>query len=77
MSLQFTSALIAQLRRNGEIMKRRSYHKRTRERSDELRLEYRFDYRKAKLNRFAKRMSVEAIAVVLDHGIQRIRQNRG
>ncbi len=33
---------------------------------DELRPEYRFDYSKAKPNRFANRMSRETIAVVLD-----------
>jgi uncharacterized protein len=49
-----------------EIMKKRSDHNETRERSYELRPEYRFDYSKAKPNRFAKRMSAEAIAVVLD-----------
>ncbi|MBV8454133.1 MAG: hypothetical protein JOZ29_17955 [Deltaproteobacteria bacterium] len=47
-------------------MKKRSYRKRTQESSYELRPEYRFDYSKAKPNRFAKRMAAETIAVVLD-----------
>jgi hypothetical protein len=50
-------------------MKKISDHKKTRERSDELRPEYRFDYSKAKPNRFAKRMSAETIAVVLDQDV--------
>lgn len=33
---------------------------------DTMREEYRFDYRKAKPNRFAARMSPDVIAVVLD-----------
>jgi len=33
---------------------------------DELRSEYRFDYSKAKPNRFAPRMSRDAVVVVLD-----------
>jgi hypothetical protein len=47
-------------------MKKKSDRKTTRENSDELRPEYRFDYDKAKPNRFAKRMAAETIAVVLD-----------
>ncbi len=34
--------------------------------SEDMRREYRFEYRKAKPNRFAKQMGVKAIAVVLD-----------
>lgn len=33
---------------------------------DELRPEYRFDYRRSKPNRFAERLSQGAVAVVLD-----------
>ena len=34
--------------------------------SDDLRKEYRFDYRRAKPNRFAARFKAESVAVVLD-----------
>lgn len=47
-------------------MNKRSDRKKTGESSGELRPEYRFDYSKAKPNRFAKRMAAETIAVVLD-----------
>ena len=39
---------------------------------DELALEYRFDYRKAKRNRFAKRTRPESIAVLLDPDVAQV-----
>jgi hypothetical protein len=47
-------------------MKRTSARKKARVISEDMRREYRFDYRKAKPNRFAERMGVGTIAVVLD-----------
>ena len=42
---------------------------------DMMRAEYRFDYRKAKPNRFAARMSAGAIAVVLDPDVAAVFQS--
>jgi hypothetical protein len=39
---------------------------------DELAPEYRFDYRKAKRNRFAKRTRPESIAVLLDPDVAQV-----
>ena len=39
---------------------------------DELAPEYRFDYRKAKPNRFAKRTRPESIAVLLDPDVAQV-----
>jgi hypothetical protein len=47
-------------------MKKTSDHKKTRDGLDDMRHEYRFDYKRAKPNRFAKQMAAETIAVVLD-----------
>ena len=47
-------------------MKRHSTHKRPRTTKDEMRGEYRFDYAKAKPNRFAGRIKNGAVAVILD-----------
>ena len=42
---------------------------------DTMREEYRFDYRKAKPNRFAARISPDAIAVVLDPDVAAVFQS--
>jgi hypothetical protein len=42
------------------------------EQSDELAPEYRFDYRKAKPNRFAERTRPESIAVLLDPDVAKV-----
>jgi len=47
-------------------MKKTSARKRGQPKQQELRSEYRFDYRKSKPNRFASKMSENAIAVVLE-----------
>ena len=47
-------------------MKKTSARKKIQALSEDMRREYRFDYRKAKPNRFAKQMGVGTIAVVLD-----------
>ncbi|MBV8357358.1 MAG: hypothetical protein JO189_05410 [Deltaproteobacteria bacterium] len=47
-------------------MKKTSDHDKTHVTENEMLPEYRFDYKKAKPNRFAKRMATETIAVVLD-----------
>jgi len=47
-------------------MKKRVQRKRQQRTADEMRPEYRFDYAKAKPNRFASRMKTEAVAVILD-----------
>jgi len=48
------------------IMKRGKSPKRPRKTQDEMRAEYRFDYSKARSNRFADRMKNGAVAVILD-----------
>ena len=47
-------------------MKKTSHRRTTRAQRDEMRREYRFDYRKARPNRFARRFQAGAVAVVLD-----------
>lgn len=47
-------------------MKKTSSRRNTRAQRDEMRREYRFDYRKARPNRFASRFQAGAVAVVLD-----------
>ena len=47
-------------------MKKTSYRRTGRAQRDEMRREYRFDYRKARPNRFASRFQAGAVAVVLD-----------
>jgi hypothetical protein len=47
-------------------MKKPSSRKKTAPGRDSMRREYRFDYRRAKPNRFAERMSEGAVAVVLE-----------
>lgn len=47
-------------------MKNHVHRKRQRRTTDEMRAEYRFDYAKAKPNRFAPRMEKGAAAVILD-----------
>jgi hypothetical protein len=47
-------------------MKRDESPKRPRKTQDEMRVEYRFDYAKARPNRFADRMKNGAVAVILD-----------
>jgi hypothetical protein len=47
-------------------MKKDESPKRPRKAKDEMRAEYRFDYAKARSNRFADRMKNGAVAVILD-----------
>ena len=47
-------------------MKKASARKKARGISEDMRREYRFDYKKAKPNRFAEQIGVGTIAVVLD-----------
>ena len=47
-------------------MKKTSARKKPSIISEDMRREYRFDYKKAKPNRFAKQMAPDRIAVVLD-----------
>ena len=53
-------------------MKKKSPTKAKAKQPDELALEYRFDYRKAKPNRFAKRTRPESIAVLLDPDVAQV-----
>jgi uncharacterized DUF497 family protein len=52
--------------RSGRIMKKTSNRRTTRAQRDEMRRGYRFNYRKARPNRFASRFQAGAVAVVLD-----------
>jgi hypothetical protein len=47
-------------------MKKKSVSRRSPSNRDDLKSEYRFDYAKAKPNRFASKMSEDTVAVVLD-----------
>ena len=53
-------------------MKKTLARKREQAKQEKLRSEYRFDYRKSKPNRFAAKMSEDAIAVVLEPDIAAI-----
>lgn len=53
-------------------MKRDESPKRPRKTKDEMRAEYRFDYAKARSNRFADRMKNGAVAVILDPDVAAI-----
>lgn len=53
-------------------MKNPSTRKKSRSPSEEMRREYRFDYKKAKPNRFADRMDAGTIAVVLDADVAEV-----
>ncbi len=48
------------------IMKKTSSRKKSRTSNSEMRREYRFDYSKAKPNRFASRMKAGTVAIILD-----------
>jgi len=50
-------------------MKKTSPRRTTRVQRDDMRREYRFDYRKARSNRFADRFQADAVAVVLDSDV--------
>ena len=51
---------------NARTMKRNESPKRLRKTQGEMRVEYRFDYAKARPNRFADRMKHGVVAVILD-----------
>jgi hypothetical protein len=53
-------------------MKKTSRAKGKTKESEELAPEYRFDYGKAKPNRFAKRIHQESIAIVLDPDVAQV-----
>lgn len=56
-------------------MKKKPITNKRKTRRDTMRAEYRFDYTKAKPNRFAARMSAGAIAVVLDPDVAAVFQS--
>ena len=53
-------------------MKKAASRKSTRATSDELRGEYRFDYSKAKPNRFASRVDKRCLVVALDPDVSEV-----
>jgi len=56
---------------SGKTTKKASRHKRSASRG-EMRREYRFDYRKARLNRFAVMFKGQTTAVVLDPDVAKV-----
>jgi hypothetical protein len=56
-------------------MKTTSSRKKARPAPDEMRGEYRFDYRKARPNRFAPLMKGQTVAVVLDPDVASVFQS--
>ena len=56
-------------------MKKKSVTNKRKIKRDTMRAEYRFDYSKAKPNRFAARMSAGALAVVLDPDVAAVFQS--
>lgn len=53
-------------------MKKTSAAKKGQASADEMKPEYRFDYAKAKPNRFAASMTGDAVAVILDEDVARV-----
>lgn len=53
-------------------MKKPIRHKRPRKTTGEMRTEYRFDYAKAKPNRFAARIKKGAVAVIFDPDVAEV-----
>ena len=53
-------------------MRNSSTNKKPRPPADEMRNEYRFDYKKSKPNRFAARMKTGTVAVVLDPDVAEV-----
>jgi len=60
-------------RPSDEIMKKKTRSRKTAD-SDDLRREYRFDYRRAKPNRFAAQFATGSVAVVLDPDVASVFQ---
>ena len=56
-------------------MKKTSRRRKARPTQDEMRREYRFDYRKARPNRFARLMKGKTVAVVLDPDVASVFQS--
>jgi hypothetical protein len=56
-------------------MKKTSSRRKAPQRRDEMRAEYRFDYRKARPNRFAPLMKGRTVAVVLDPDVASVFQS--
>jgi len=56
-------------------MKKTSSHRKATQTRDEMRAEYRFDYRKARPNRFAPLMKGRTVAVVLDPDVASVFQS--
>ena len=61
--------------KNAKIMKKTSDRKKTQARSEDIRREYRLDYKRAKPNRFAKQMTAGTIAVVLEPDVAAVFQS--
>ena len=57
---------------SARITKGKSAASRNRHAGNGLKREYRFDYRKSKPNRFAKRLSRDAVVVVLDSDVSAV-----
>ena len=57
---------------NGKTMKRPLGNSRRRKRAHGLAREYRFDYAKSRANRFAGRISKDAVVVVLDPDVAKV-----
>src|SRR3989442_372027 len=61
--------------RHARAMKNSSRTKPKAKRANDLRPEYRFDYTKAKANRFAGEMPAHSVAVLLDPDVARVFKN--
>lgn len=55
-----------------EIMKKTSTRKRRTKNADEMQAEYRFDYKKARPNRFAGRIGRKGLVVIIDKDVSKI-----
>ncbi len=66
------SALVCRRRKNVRIMKKPSTAKARSNKSEDMLPEYDFDYRKARPNRFAGRISKERVVVLLDREVSEV-----
>lgn len=57
---------------NGKIMKKRPTSRRRQNKTDEMRAEYRFDYKEARPNRFAGRIDRQGLVVVIDKDVSEV-----
>jgi uncharacterized protein (DUF4415 family) len=67
-----SSALVGPHAMNAKTTKKAGRPKSRKSVSDDLAAEYRFDYRKSRVNRFARHLAKDAVVVVLDSDVAEV-----